>query len=378
MPSNRQLLAIITTLNAVISVCTFGQSQAKQQPARNGEPESSIIAAAKHAPENLSRVRAAGSFCLQNEKWVESVYWLSKAYKLSNSDRQIGYDLALAQIQVGDFKAADEQLQDMAAGRDTAKLHTLRALLEERRGDFAGAAHEYYRAVELEPSEDNQFELADFLLEHKKYSGYLEESVKFFRYGVSRFPDSAKMRVGLGVALYASEEYAEAIKVLCEAVDLAPDDPKPVTFLGMARRVSPELGRQVDDRLKGFAERYPDNPAANYEYAVSLWDRKGGEEGKNHDEIERLLAKAIAKAPKWFEPHYQLGLVYESEAKYVDAIREMRRACALEPAFKPAHFRLAGLYKRIGDQQHAALEAMKAKQLDNDEIKSTLLQNAKK
>jgi tetratricopeptide (TPR) repeat protein len=186
------------------------------------------------------------------------------------------------------------------------------------------------------------------------------------------------MRVGLGVALYASEEYDEAIKVLCEAVDLAPNDPKPLTFLGMARRVSPELAQQVDDRLEGFAERYPENPAANYEYAMSLWDRKGGEEGKNLDQIEKLLRKAIATAPEWFEPHYQLGLLYESELRYVEAIRETRRASALEPAFRPAHFRLAGLYKRIGDKQHAALEAVKARQLDNDEINSSRMRNQDK
>ena len=373
-----QLVAMTMTLQGALFSCVIGRSQDSPSTPKAGTTESSAIAAAKQAPDNLSRVRAAGTFCLQKEKWGESVYWLSRAYKLSHSDRQVGYDLAFAQIEAGDFKEADEQLHDMMAGRDAAKLHSLRALLEERTGDLSGAAHEYYRAVELEPSEGNQFELADFLLQHKKYSGYLQESVKFFRYGVSQFRDSAKMRVGLGVALYASEEYDEAVKVLCEAVDLAPDDPKPVTFLGMARRVSPELAQQVDDRLKGFSERYPDNPAANYEYAVSLWARKGGEEGKNLFEIEKLLAKTIAKSPQWFEPHYQLGLVYESEAKYVDAIREIRRACVLEPAFKPAHFRLAGLYKRIGDRQHANLEAARAKQLDNDEINSTLLQDANK
>lgn len=376
MRSNVQHIAVIAISSVALSICSSAQIQGHRD--KSGEAKNAVITAAEQAPDNLSRVRAAGAFCLQNEKWVEGVHWLSKAYKLSNSDRHIGYDLAFAQIQAGNLTAAEEQLRNLAAGDDAAKLHSLRALLQERTGNLSEAAHEYYRAVELESSEENQFALADFLLQHKKYSGYLEESVKFFHYGVSQFPVSAKMRVGLGVALYASEQYDEAIKVLCEAVDLAPDDPKPVTFLGMARRVSPELAQQVDERLKSFAERYPNNPAANYEYAMSLWGRKGGEEGKNLAEIEKLLAKAIAKAPQWFQPHYQMGLLYESEAKYVDAVREMRRACTLEPAFPPAHFRLAGLYKRIGDRQKAALEATRAKQLDNDEIKSSMLQNPKK
>ena len=376
MRSNVQHIAVIAISGMALSICSSAQIEGHR--AKSGEAKNVVIAAAEQAPDNLSRVRAAGSFCIQNEKWAEGVHWLSKAYTLSNSDRQIGYDLAFAQIQAGNLTAAGEQLQNMAAGADAAKLHSLRALLQERIGNVSEAAHQYYRAVELEPSEDNHFELANFLLQHQKYAGYLEESVKFFRYGVSKFPVSEKMRVGLGVALYASEEYDEAVKVLCEAVDLAPDDPKPVTFLGMARRVSPELAQQVDERLKSFAERYPNNPAANYEYAISLWDRKGGQEGKSLAEIEKLLAKAIAKAPQWFQPHYQMGLLYESEAKYVDAVREMRRASALEPAFTPAHFRLAGLYKRIGERQKAALEAARAKQLDNDEIKSSILQNPKK
>ena len=39
-------------------------------------------------------------------------------------------------------------------------------------------------------------------------------------------------------------------------------------FLGMARKVSPQLAEEVDQRLKDFAERYPQNAAANYLFRV--------------------------------------------------------------------------------------------------------------
>lgn len=331
-----------------------------------------VIEAAQRNPNDPKLVTAAGEYLYEHEQWQRSIAWLARAYELSAHNQEIGYDLASARIQAGDLKAAKQQLDEMSSHVDTSRVHSLLGEWQEQSGAYSAAAHEYYRAAEIEPSESNIFDLANFLLQHKKYSGYLQESVKFFRFGVSKFPRSSKMTVGLGVALYASEEYDEAVKVLCDAVDLAPDDQRPITFLGMARKVSPELAAQVDRRLQEFAERYPQNAAANYEYAVSLWDRGGGELGRNLDKIKALLRQAIARAPQWYEPHYQLGLLYERNAQPEDAIREMRKASALEPAFKPAHFHLAVLYKRVGDQAHAAQESQRARQLDNAEIKSAM------
>lgn len=346
---------------------------AQQSPA-NGRKQDAIavVDAAQRNPQDVKLVTAAGEYFLHHEQWKQSIVWLAKAYELSGHEPSIGYELAWARIEAGDLTAAKRQLEQMSKQGETSRLHALLGELEERSGDHSAAAHEYYRAAEIEPSEGNIFDLANFLLQHKKYSGYLPESIKFFRFGMTRFPRSSKMMVGLGVALYASEEYDEAVKVLCDAVDLAPDDQRPVTFLGMARKVSPELAEQVDRRLQDFAERYPQNAAANYEYAMSLWDRGGGEQGRNLDQIQALLRQAIARAPQWYEPHYQLGLLYESKAQSDDAIREMRKASTLEPAFKPAHFHLAMLYKRIGDKAHAAQESARARQLDNAEIKSEM------
>jgi tetratricopeptide (TPR) repeat protein len=101
--------------------------------------------------------------------------------------------------------------------------------------------------------------------------------------------------------------------------------------------VSPELAQEVDRRLHDFAERYPDNAAPNYFYALSSWERGGGDAGKDADKIEQLLKKAEALSPGWYEPHYQLGVVYEAQKRDADAIREMSRAVKIDPDFFPAH-----------------------------------------
>ncbi|MFZ1013892.1 MAG: tetratricopeptide repeat protein, partial [Terracidiphilus sp.] len=239
--------------------------------------------------------------------------------------------------------------------------------VEDRQGDFVDAARAYHGAAELEPSEPNIFDLATFLLQHKKYVGALEDSIKIFRYGVAQFPRSARMMVGLGVALYADNQYDEAVRTFCTAIDMDPKDQRPVQFLGRASRVSPTMAAEVDRRLKDFAERYPESAATNYFYALGLWERGGGEQGQNRDTIERLLKKAETLSPLWYEPHYQLGVLYEAEQKYPSAIDEMERAVKIDPDFFPAHYRLAVLYKRAGERTAAVREGELVKELKGRE-----------
>jgi len=319
--------------------------------------EKAMLAAAEREPGNLQLVNSLGEYYLRKERWRESARWLAKAYALSGGNESIGYDLALAREHGGDLAGAKELIGQMLRRAESSRLHNLLGSVDNLRADYLNAAQEYHRAAEIDPSESNIFDLATFLVQHKKYVGFVDESIKFFRYGTAQFPSSSRMMVGLGVALYASEQYDEAVRVLCSAVDLDPTDRRPVEFLGKARKVSPALTEEVDRRLREFAERYPENAATNYYYALSLWERGGGQEGRNLTRIEELLRKAETRNPGWYEPHYQLGVLYESENRYPDAIREMQRTTRLEPQFAPAHFRLAVLYSRTGNKAGAALES---------------------
>jgi tetratricopeptide (TPR) repeat protein len=351
-----------------------GNALAQAPPStKNLVPEErALLKAVEREPGNVQLVGSLGEYYLHKEKWRESARWLSKAYALSAGSESIGYDLAFAYMQAGELQSAKRQIEQMLGRTDSSRLHNLLGEVEDRRANVLDAAREYHRAAEIDPSESNIFDLATFLLQHKKYVGFVDESIKFFRYGVSQFPRSSQMMVGLGVALYASEQYDEAVRVLCAAVDLDPTDRRPMEFLGKARKVSPELAEEVDRRLQDFVERYPENAAANYYYAFSLWERSGGEEGKNPDKIEGLLRKAVAQSPGWYEPHYQLGVLYESEKRYPEAIREMQKTIKIEPEFSPAHFRLAVLYNRTGDKSRATQESAVVQRIKNrDRIDET-------
>ncbi len=333
----------------------FAQNSASQ--------EQKLLATVRRDPNNASAAAAMGTFYFRKMQWRLSAHWLQKAYTLSKGNSTIGFDLALARMQAGELDQAQKQIEILQSQKESAKLHGLMAEIDNRKGDYRAAAQEYHRAAEMEPTEEHIFELATYLVQHKQYVGALNDAIKFYRYGVEKFPSSARLRVGLGVALYAASDYDEAVRVFCEAIDLNPKDTRPLQFLGRASLVSPELAPAVDARLKEFEERYPDNAAANYFYALALWERSGEAAGKDRTEIVRLLRRAEALKPGWYEPHFQLGVVYESQQKYADAIIEMKRAVAIDEDYFPAHYRLAILYNRMGQRAKAKTEADLVKRL---------------
>ncbi len=365
-----QCVAVVCITSLLLQMGTSHVFAQSGSSAASAEKERELLQAVQRDPNNLQVVGSLGEYYLHHEQWPQCVRWLTRAYQLSSGDANVGYDLAFAMMQAGNLDAAQRQVEQLLDKAGTAKLHGLLAEVEDRRGAYVDAAKEYHRAAELEPSESNIFDLATFLLQHKKYVGFLDDSIKFFRYGVAQYPRSSQMMIGLGVALYADNRYDEAVRVFCAAVDLDSNDRRPIQFLGRASRVSPELAQEVDRRLQDFAQRYPENAATNYFYALGLWERGGGDQGRELGKIERLFRKAESLAPEWYEPHYQLGVVYEAQQRYDDAIREMNQAVKIDPDFFPAHYRLAVLYNRVGQRTAAAAEASAVKRLkekDSDE-----------
>jgi tetratricopeptide (TPR) repeat protein len=215
--------------------------------------------------------------------------------------------------------------------------------------DIDETARQLERTARLDPSENNLFELGSYLLQHSGFA----PGLTVFDYGVGRYPKSARLRVGLGVALYSLRRYDEAVERLCQAVDLDPGDTKALDFLGKMHDLSPQYADKVAERLRHFVELYPNNAAANYYYALSLG---------NHGEF--YLQKAIQLDPAFTDAHYQLGLLSEAAGESGKAITQYEIAIRQRPGFSQAHYRLARLYQKSGHpdlarKQFALLKTIK-------------------
>ena len=224
--------------------------------------ERTLLGAAKKRPDSSLAQRRLGEFYLHQDRLKEGILYLERAQRRDPKSYDTGYDLALAYLKSGDALKAAAELRSRLKQRESAELHNLLGDAEAKLGDYHAAAVDYYHAAELEPNEENIFDLASFLLQHPHYEGFLDRSLAFFRYGTQQYPKSAKLTVGLGVAFYAEGNYDDAVQTLCAAVDLDPADPKPFLFLGKVSRASPPLIPEVRKRLEKFVSLYPESGPA--------------------------------------------------------------------------------------------------------------------
>ncbi len=313
--------------------------------------EAKLKEAVKLNPSSFEANYNLGELYLHAGKLPEGIPYMEKAQSLKPSDYVSGYDLALAYFETREYAKARRQIQAMLDRQDSAELHDLLADVEEAAGDYVKAADEYQRAARMEPSEEHIFDWGSELLNHRAW----EAATEVFSTGIGLYPKSAKLNVGLGIALYSRGNYEPAIKALCSATDLDPSESWPYLFLGKMYKISSSSADEVSKRLARFVQLQPNNPQAQYYYALSLWNREQNSEAKLV-EVESLLKKAVALDGRFSDAHLQLGILYGDQRRYPEAIHELERAIALQPALTTAHYHLAQAYMRTGEKSRADQE----------------------
>jgi tetratricopeptide (TPR) repeat protein len=372
-PRQASLTAKASTLALLLAIgFTFeGGLCANQGSARSGtavgeqaihsagaqvEIERNLKQAAEDNPHSFEANHRLGEFYLQVGRLKAGIPYLEKAQRLNPAHYVNGYDLALAYLETGDLSNARRQIRGMLDRRNTAELHNLLGDVEEKAGDYVTAGNQYQVAAQMEPSEKYIFDWGDELLLHRGF----DPAVKVFTSGVGRYPQSARVHIGLAVAYYSQSLYDDAASELCRAADLAPSDPRPYLFLGKMFDISMKEADEVTKRLRRFAETQPSNALANYYYAMSLWKGQRGQTSHanqvNKEDIASLLRRSIALDPKFPDARFQLGVLCGEEQKYADAIGEFQAAVKLKPDFAEAHYHLAQAYTHMGEKVLAKRE----------------------
>jgi tetratricopeptide (TPR) repeat protein len=315
--------------------------------------ETELKSSVERNPQSVEAHHALGKLYLVNGRPEEAIPYLAEAYRLDPSERANAYDLSVAYLRTNNLSAARQLVQAMLERGDTADLHSLLAEVEERAGNFKEAIQEYQRAAEIAPSEHNAFNWGCELLLHRD----IEAGLSVFESGVTRYPGSPEMRIGLGIALYLRGDYDDAVRSLVQATDLDPTDDRPYSFLAYASNASPKEAASATERLRRFAETHPQDARAVYYYALSLWKGSRGEERPAElDQVEALLKKAIALDAKFPEAYLRLGVLYASQEKYPQAIEQYERAIDLDAGLAEAHYKLGQALARTGSKERADLE----------------------
>jgi tetratricopeptide (TPR) repeat protein len=304
-------------------------------------------------PQNFDANHDLGEVYVRLGKLSQAVPFLRQAQRVDESSYENGYDLVLAYLSTGHLSLARNLVSKLLQMKNTAELHNLLAEIEEKSGDYVSAVNEYESAAHQDPSESNLFDWASELLIHRT----LDPAVTVFQKAVERYPNSPRLMVGLGMALYSRGNYDDAVKALLKGADLNPTDARCYLFLSRAYDSSPSQADAVIDRFRRYAELEPGNAKAQYYYAMSLWKGKRTED-PNLDlhQIESLLKKSISLDPKLADAHFQLANLYSDRDKYTEAIPEYVRVRELNPDLADVYYRLGQAYVRTGQKEQAQQE----------------------
>jgi tetratricopeptide (TPR) repeat protein len=328
-----------------ILLACFAAADQQSAPANAGKSEtaieSALLADVRMRPDDFQANHRIAEFYRVHGRLEASLSFFEKAYQLNPGDYANAWDLALSYLAARQIDRARQLAVALQRQKDNAELHNLMGSIEEAAGDLRAAVAEYQRAARMDPSERNVFDYATGFSKGKAYA----EARQIFEYGVKQYPKSARMRVGLAVALHGLGQYLEAVAALCEAVDLDPDDARPVSFLTSMHDISPELSDHVTSRLAHLAAVHPNNAQVNYGYALSLWKRTEGNADKaTLLEVRKRLLAAIRLDPGLADAHFQLGVLYAQSGELPNAIREFESAVRLQPKVPDYHYRLARAY----------------------------------
>ena len=301
-------------------------------------------------PRNFGANHNLGELYVRAGKLHDAIPFLKQAQAINPSSYDNGYDLALAYLLAEQRAPARVLVQSLLQEKDTAELHNLLGQIEEKDGKYLAAVNEFEVAAHQDPSETNLFDWASELLLHRT----LEPAIEIFRKAAARYPNSPRVAIGLGIALYSRGNYDEAVKSLLRAADLSPSDPRCYYFLSKAYDSSPSQADDVIQRFARFSQLQPENGQASYYYAMSLWKGKRTQDPSlDRHQIESLLKKAVTLDPKLAEAHLQLGNLYSDQTQYAESIPEYVKALEVNPNLADAHYRLGQAYVHTAEKDKA-------------------------
>ncbi len=350
---NRETLALKPSAN--------GNASGSSQPA---ESESALKAAVARNPDDVEACRKLGEFYLRANRFQDAIPPLRAASKLEPNHPRNEYNLALALQESGDLIGARGQVEKLVAQNGNADAHRLAGELDEKLGDPLAAVHELERAVREDPTEQNYFEWGSELLLHRA----VWQAKDVFSAGAKAYPKSARMLTALGATLFAGALYDEAAQRLCQASDLNPADPEPYLFMGKIEISAPNPLACVEQKLSRFLKLRPQDPLANYYYAMTVWKQKGQSiDPGTLQRVEELLTKAVTIDPQCSEAYLQLGVLESTRRDYAKAIGYYIKAIQANPELSDAHYRLGVAYDRVGDKEKAKKEFQLHEDIDKQQ-----------
>jgi len=304
--------------------------------------------AATLAPEDPTVNHALAVFCSEAGDFAKAADWERRYASSSAADAMAATRAAQLSLRAGEAQQAILWARTALEKNDAAALHHVLGQAHAAAHEFGPAVRELRRAVEGDPKvEAFVFDLGQAQLRGGDFSG----AYATFDQGRQRFPASAQLELAYGVAAYGQRRFTDAIDSFLRVTRLDPSVEQPYVFLA-------RILDQAGDRLPLIVASYTAWEKAeprNY-LAACLHAKALGAAGADHALIASELRRSIHLNERYWESHFELGVLLGQQREWQAAAAELARSIELNPNHAAAHFQLARAYEKLGKRELAQVE----------------------
>ncbi len=331
-----------------VALANLGTAWLKE--GRTADAARELARAAALNPANSGTQEALGQAWMLLKQPAKAAAAFEAALPRDGSNSDLLYNTALALFDCGKPSQAETLLARLPDADSSAEVQSLYGDVDEKLGRYEGAAKHYASAVRLAPTEANVYVLGIEFLRHWTF----EAAEKEFAAGVRQFPQSQRMRLGLGVAYYGAGSYDQAIPIFADLLADNPDNSLDAELLGRTCTVLTEGQQPKCANLIQYAQRHPRDAILATYAATSILHQPADDAQMSL--ARRLLQAAIRSRPNLPEAYYGMGLLLQTEGKWPQSIPELETAIRLRPEYASAHYRLARALSHIGERDKARAE----------------------
>lgn len=344
------LLRAAASENAGSDVAHANLGTAFLKQGRTADAARELSRAAELNPGNAPTQEALGQTWMLLKEPAKAATAFQAALAQDGSNSTLLYNAALALFDSGKAAEAENLLARMSDSASSPEAQSLYGDIEEHLGHFEQAAKHFDNAAHLDPSEANIYALGVEFLRHWTFDAAERE----FAAGVRLFPQSQRMRMGLGVAHYGAANYDQAIPIFADLLIQHPDNAMYAELLGRTCTVLTEGQQPKCSNLIQYAEAHPKDAVLATYAATSILHQPADD--ARMQQAKQLLESAIRAAPNLPEARYGMGLLLQTESHWQQSVPELEAAIRLRPAYASAHYRLALAYSHLGQRDKAQAE----------------------
>lgn len=269
--------------------------------------------------------------------------FFEKANQLAPSNPEVALPLARVCLRERDDGCARKALSSIGADASSAEYHYLLGETYVLENQGRSALAEVKRACELQPLNSNYLLTLGRLYQKL---GMQEQALLVLTRTAQLNSRSPEIPYSIGVSYFIQDKFDLADREADRALSIDPRDDKALFLLALSRYATGKLN-EAGTALNKAMELAPRNPFYVCFYGMLLLT-------ESHPvQASQCFRESLALDPDYALAHYHMGGIFEQTHNYEAARRELERAVSLEPGLVEAYYRLARVYRRLGDVRKA-------------------------